>query len=151
AARNRVDARGCWQEGAVGFGHALAAVSPEAADEQQPLRDPATGCVIVFDGWLDNRDELGRCLIGQYLLLCSQSDAAYILSAYLRWGEALCEHRVGDFAFGLWDPPSRQLLIARDPLGTRPCYFSHREDRLTFASTLEQLLKDPTLPRELDE
>lgn len=151
AAGNRVDAWDCWQEGAAGLGHALAAVTPESAQDQQPLRDPSSGCVIVFDGRLDNRDELRPCLAGHGHLLSLQTDAAYVLAAYLRWGDALCERLAGDFAFAVWDPRSRQLLLARDPLGTRACYFSDRGDRLTFASTLEQLLNDPTLPQELDE
>src|SRR6185369_7452216 len=92
AAGNRVDAREFWQEGAVGFGHALAAVTPEAAHEQQPLCDPASGCVIVFDGRLDNRDELRPCLGEHACLLSRQTDPAYVLGAYLQWSDRLCEH-----------------------------------------------------------
>jgi asparagine synthase (glutamine-hydrolysing) len=151
AAGNRADARGCWHEGAVGLGHVLAAVTPESCGEAQPLRDPGTGCVIVFDGRLDNRAELDGCLAGSPLPRSVPTDAAYTLAGYLQWGVDVVDHLIGDFALAIWDPRARQLMLARDPLGTRPCYYSHRPDRLTFASTLEQILNDSSLPRELDE
>jgi asparagine synthetase B (glutamine-hydrolysing) len=49
-----MDAVGYWQDEAADLGHALAAVTPGALHEQQPLVDSASGCVIVFDGRLDN-------------------------------------------------------------------------------------------------
>lgn len=148
---NAVDALGYWQDGSVALGHALAVVTPEAVHEQQPLLDSASGCVIAFDGRLDNRADLGSGLAAYGHLLSRQTDAAYTLAAYLHWGDGVPDHLLGDFAFAIWDPRSRQLLIARDPLGTRPCYYSLWNNRLTFASTLEQMLQDATLPRDLNE
>jgi asparagine synthase (glutamine-hydrolysing) len=145
------DAVGYWQDEAAALGHALAAVTPDALHEQQPLVDSASGCVIVFDGRLDNRADLGSGLAAYGRLLSRQTDAAYALAGYLHWGEGVPEHLLGDFAFAIWDPRSRQLLLARDPLGTRPCYYSLWDNRVTFASTLEQMLQDLTLPRDLDE
>jgi asparagine synthase (glutamine-hydrolysing) len=146
-----VDALGFWQEGSVGLGHALARITPEAAREQQPLVDAASGCVIVLDGRLDNRAEL-RGSLGEYeRLLGQETDAAYALAGYLRWGDRAPEHLLGDFAFAVWDPRARQLLLACDPLGMRPLYYSTWGHRLTFASTLEQMLNDRALPREIDE
>lgn len=80
-----------------------------------------------------------------------QHDTAYALAAYLRWGAACPEYLLGDFAFAIWDGRQRRLLLARDPLGIRALYYSLWGGRFTFASTLEQLLTDRDLPRELNE
>lgn len=146
-----VDAVGYWQDGPAALGHALWHVTPESIHEQPPLRDQASGCLIVFDGRLDNRPQLASALAGCGCLLDQDSDAAYALSAYLHWGEGAPERLLGDFAFAIWDPRARRLLLARDPLGMRPLFYSLHNHRLAFASTLEQLLADPELPRELNE
>jgi asparagine synthase (glutamine-hydrolysing) len=61
------------------------------------------------------------------------------------------ERLLGDFALAIWDPRARRLLLANDPVGMRPIYYSTWDGRLTFASTLEQMLNDRALPRDLDE
>jgi asparagine synthase (glutamine-hydrolysing) len=146
-----VDRLEVWHDGSAGFAHALAQVTPEAASERQPLVDPETGCVIAFDGRLDNRAELGAVLGEHGRLLGEGSDAAHVLAAYLRWDRDAPGRLLGDFAFAVWDPRVRRLLLARDPVGVRPLYYAPRPEGIAFASTLEQLLADPALPRDLDE
>jgi asparagine synthase (glutamine-hydrolysing) len=41
------------------------------------------------------------------------------------------------YAFALWDPNQRQLLLARDPLGIKPLIRAHVGDTLLFASELK--------------
>jgi asparagine synthase (glutamine-hydrolysing) len=148
---NTVDALDVWCDEGVGFAQALARVTPEATAERQPLVDAPSGCAIVFDGRVDNRDDL-QAALGEYDRLLSQrSDAAYALAAYLRWDRDVARHLLGDFAFGVWDPRVQRLLLARDPAGARLLYYTCRTDGVAFASTLEQLLAEPTLPRDLDE
>ncbi len=67
--------------GSLGLGHARMALTLEEESEEQPLVSPRTGCAIVADVRLDNREELmarlGRSL-GERL-----SDADIILRAYV--------------------------------------------------------------------
>lgn len=68
--------------------------------------------------------------------------------AYARWGCAFAERLVGDYAFALWDGAERRLIAARDPMGMRTLYYVRDENRLLFASRIEQLLAagaEPTL------
>ncbi len=148
---NRIDALALWKGEGVALGHALASVTPDSLTEQQPLVDPASGCVILFDGRLDNREELRSALADYRGLIDRQTDPAYVLAAFLCWQNDLPKHLLGDFAFAIWDPRAKQLLLARDPLGQRPLYYSFTHNRITFASTLEQLLQDYRLSQELDE
>jgi asparagine synthase (glutamine-hydrolysing) len=147
---NVVDALEIWHEGPVGLGQALAAVTPESAAERAPLVDATSGSVLVFDGRLDNRGELRRALGAHKRLLDLATDAAYTMAAFLEWGEGAPARLLGDFAFAVWDPRSRRLVLARDPLGVRVLYSYASSERFVFASTLEQLLSDPSIPREID-
>src|SRR5574341_1543956 len=140
-----------WEGEGIGLSHALASVTPESLVAQQPLVDPASGCVITFDGRLDNRDELRSALSDYGRLIDHKTDAACVLAAYLHWGSDFLNHLLGDFALAVWNSPIKQLLLARDPLGQRPLYYSPANQRFTFASTLEQLLQDRSLSHELDE
>jgi len=145
------DALGFWQAGNVGLGHAMFRVTGEAYHETQPLSDPLSGCVVVFDGRIDNRAELLSQLAGCARLTDQQSDAAYALAGYLKWGTEVSCYLLGDFAFAIWNPQTQQLFLTRDPVGIRPLYYSPWGKRFTFASTLEQLLNDPALPRDIEE
>ena len=103
-----------------------------------PWRDSGGGCVVVFDGRIDNRRELIAELSGGGVD-ASTDDAGLTLAAYRAWGNACPSRLIGDFAFGLWDDGARRLLCARDPLGVRPLYVLVREDVVGFATQLRQL------------
>src|SRR5688572_28533088 len=97
-----VDGFSSWFDGPVGFGFARANVTPEDELETQPLVSRSTGCVIVADVRLDNREELLR-LMGLDDV-SSLGDAELILRAYERWGLDAMPRLLGDFAFAIWDP-----------------------------------------------
>jgi asparagine synthase (glutamine-hydrolysing) len=118
---------------------------------RRPFFDPDSRCSVVFDGKLDNREDLTTTLSGYPHLLQQQSDEAYILAAYLRWGDDTARHLLGDFAFAVWNAPANKLFLARDPLGIRPLYYSISSGYFVFASTVEILLKNPLVSTELKE
>ncbi len=151
AAGNRIDALDYWEQEGIRLAFAAAAVTPESLNETQPLVDSSSGCVILFDGRLDNRADLHSSLTGYDELLDRKSDAAFALAAWQRWGNDFLQHLLGDFALAIWNPRPGQLLLARDPLGQRPLFYSHPPDRFIFASTIEQLLQSRLISRELDE
>jgi asparagine synthase (glutamine-hydrolysing) len=137
---NSDDTIATWCDSTIGFAHASAL----STRQPQPLVDSASGCVITFDGRLDNRAELFS------LRDTRAPDAALILAAYLEWRDDFLLHLRGDFAIAIWDPRTHHLILARDPLGQRALFYACDSTRLIFASTLEQLLADPSISRELD-
>lgn len=144
------DGVGLWQSGSVGLGLTLLATTPELQAEPQPVVHAATGCAIVADVRLDNREELLAAL--GLPAEMAVGDAGLILAAYLAWGEGCVARLQGDFAFILWDPRGGALLIARDPFGLRPLYYHWSAGRLfACASTVRSLLTLPDVPRQINE
>lgn len=131
--------RSAWNGGQAALGFLAFHSTPEAVAERQPRIDSGSGRVLVFDGRLDNRDELFEAVDGR--VSRGDGDAAYAAAAFDRWGADAPAHFVGDFALVLWDPSTRQLLCARDVMGVRPlCYANTREGALLVASEIRALL-----------
>jgi asparagine synthase (glutamine-hydrolysing) len=136
-----------WAHGPVGLGAARAPSAPHP----QPLSDAESGCVLVFDGRIDNRDEIRASLSGSGRPGPRHSDAALVLAAYLKWGSEAPGRLLGDFAFAAWDARLRRLVLARDPVAMRPLFFSRLHRHVIFGSTLEQLFRRPDIAGEVDD
>lgn len=132
--------------GAVGLAHQHLWIALEEIGERQPLAGDR-GTLVVFDGRLDNRDELGRLLD----LPARTSDAACVLAACDRWPDDFVERLAGDFAFGLFDPARQRLVLGRDALGVRPLYYHATPRLIAFASEIKALLAHPDIPARPDE
>jgi asparagine synthase (glutamine-hydrolysing) len=117
-------------------------LSPAGA---QPMVDPVTGHAVVLNGEIYNYVELRGRLQAEGQTFASTGDTAVMLRALgLRGREAVPWLR-GMFAFAVWDPSRRSLLLARDPLGIKPLYLARCRDpaagwALAFASELRALL-----------
>jgi asparagine synthase (glutamine-hydrolysing) len=117
-------------------------LSPAGA---QPMVDPVTGHVVVFNGEIYNFRELRRRLMAEGQELQSTGDTAVMLRALGLHGLAAVAWLRGMFAFACWDPKERRLLLARDPLGIKPLYLARSSDpdsgwSVAFASELRALL-----------
>src|SRR5712671_4039975 len=98
ASRHRaVDGEDFWIGSAVGIGHQHFRVTPESLGECQPLVSPS-GTVVVFDGRLDNRQEIIEACAVSASASADAPDAALALAAYERFGEGFAVHLNGDFA-----------------------------------------------------
>jgi asparagine synthase (glutamine-hydrolysing) len=110
--------------------------------------------VVLADARLDNREELIPTLRRAGLLspTVEPDDGALIAAAYRRWGADCPGRLVGDFAFALWDPHRRHLLLARDPMAMRGLYYRlEPRRRVVFATEAHQVLAAPGVPAGLHE
>ena len=117
-------------------------LTPAAA---QPMVDPVTGQVIVFNGEIYNFVELRAHLTAEGQAFESTGDTAVMLRALSLYGSQALRRLRGMFAFALWDPTKKRLLLARDPLGIKPLYFARNADpggewSLIFASEVRAIL-----------
>lgn len=149
-AHRGADGDGLWVEGPVGLACRLRRVVPEAATETQPLVGP-TGAVLVFDGRLDNREQLLDELHAAPGIGADSPDPALVLAAYDAFGERLPERLLGDFALGLFDPRRHALFLVRDAIGVRPLYYTRAGEAVLFASEVKTLLAHPEVPARPDD
>jgi asparagine synthase (glutamine-hydrolysing) len=147
------DGLSTWAEGGVALAHLALHTTPEAEYEQWPLIN-ARGDVLLADARIDNRDELLRALTrpapqsppqfpptlgGKHLggeASRPITDAELILAAHEKWGNDAPAHLIGDFAYLLWQPKERHLLMVRSPFGMKGLYYRKDKGRLLFATTL---------------
>ncbi len=144
------DAQGFWVDGPVGVAACLLRVAPESLHEVQPAVRPGEA-VVVFDGRLDNREEILAETQFSGAISAASSDSALVLAAYCRYGDKFVERLNGDFACAVFDIRRRQLLLARDYLGIRPLYYARAGDTFLFASEIKAILAYPGFPRVPNE
>lgn len=96
-----------------------------------------SGLVLVWDGRLDNRDDLRLRLDGSFAR--DTSDAAIALSAFERWGLDGLRALTGDWSLAIWDSRQRTLHLARDYMGVRPLYYYIDQHAVLWSSNLGEL------------
>lgn len=136
--------------GEVGLAHTRLSIIDLSPLGHQPMQDPLTGNWIVYNGELYNFRELRRELQGKGAEFRSQSDTEVILAAYRIWGQECLDRFRGMFAFGLWDAARTELLLARDPMGIKPLYYSRRDGLFAFASEVRTILQTGLVAPGLD-
>jgi asparagine synthase (glutamine-hydrolysing) len=122
-------------------------LSPSGA---QPMVDPVTGHVVVFNGEIYNYVELRDRLAAAGQMFQSTGDTAVMLRALSVHGRQAVGWLRGMFAFAFWNGNERKLTLARDPLGIKPLYFARNPDSqgewsLVFASEVRAILQSGLL------
>jgi asparagine synthase (glutamine-hydrolysing) len=112
------------------------------------LERPEPDQVVLVDATLTHRSRTEEELYGQTRPLIS--DAELLLHAYRQWGEDLVNRLDGSFAVAIWDNQLRQLLLIRDPLGTKTLFFHAGADEAVISSRATALLAHPAVPAILD-
>ncbi|PWC52992.1 hypothetical protein TSO221_12240 [Azospirillum sp. TSO22-1] len=105
----------------------------------------------VFDGRLDNRDELLDALNLHSLPDAPLPDGEIVRAAYERWEEDAVPRLLGDFAWAVWNGRDRRLMLARDHSALRALFFSRGDGFAAFATGYRPLLALPEISRDVDE
>lgn len=137
----------------IGLAHRRLSIIDLADAAAQPMATPDGSLRIVFNGEIYNHAEIRTELESEGVTnwLTSHSDTEVLLRAFRHWGID-CIHKMrGMFAFALWDAQKQELWLVRDRVGIKPLYYSEHHGRLTFASEIKALLKDPDQKRAVNE
>ncbi len=145
------DARAVETLGAATLGHRRLAIIDLSAAAEQPMFDAARSHAIVFNGEIYNFLDVRAELETKGVAFRTRSDTEVVLEAYKRWGAAALDKFVGMFAIAIWDVAKRELFLARDRFGEKPLYYAELADGFAFASQLDALVADASVPRKLDE
>ncbi len=134
------DDRGVFDAHGVLLGHRRLSIIDLSGGGHQPMRDPASGAVIVFNGEIYNYLELRGRLEAYGHVFRTKSDTEVLLHAYLQWGASGLNKLNGMWSFAVWQPEQRKLFVARDRFGVKPFYFTYRPGSFAFASEPKSLL-----------
>ncbi len=118
---------------------------PEDGYDPPVLTGGGGGLLLAADLRIDNRSALGAELGLPAREAMVRSDSALLLAGMERWGEAVLDRLIGDFAFAFYDSRRRRLILARDPLGQRPLFWHRGPGFFAFSSMPQGLLALPAL------
>ena len=146
------DGFGEWVDdaGRIAFGHRRLAIVDLTEAGAQPMVSIDRKIVVTFNGEIYNFPELRADLEARGCVFRSRSDTEVLIHLYRLHGEAMLPMLRGMFAFGLWDSDTRRLLLARDPYGIKPLYYSDSGGCLRFASSVKALVGGGALSRTPD-
>src|ERR1700687_4676762 len=112
------------ENGLVGLANTRLAVIDRSAAGHQPMHDGEAGLTITYNGEIYNfpalREEIGDAF-GPWR---SNTDTEVVLRAYRRWGVEAFARLRGMFAVAIWDAKQSELVLARDPFGIKPLYYT---------------------------
>ena len=144
------DGVGLWVDSAerVGFGHRRLAIIDLSDKGLQPMQTEDGSIVVTFNGEIYNYRELRSALVAKGFKFRTQSDTEVLLHLYADRGADMVRDLRGMFAFAIWDVTRRVLLLARDPYGIKPLYYSDDGWTFRFASQVKALLAGGALSRD---
>jgi asparagine synthase (glutamine-hydrolysing) len=144
------DSRGLHVGEGAGLGIQRLAVI-DLATGDQPIYNEDRSVAVVLNGEIYNYRELRRRLERSGHTFRTQGDTEVIVHLYEELGPACVSELHGMFGLAIWDSRRRRLALARDRLGKKPLFYSERDGAISFASELNALMRDPEIPRDLDE
>ncbi len=145
--RRGPDGGGVWRDarGVVALAHRRLSIIDLTQAGAQPMCSADGRLTVTFNGEIYNHGALRSMLESKGFVFHSHSDTEVLLHLYADRGIEMVRDLRGMFAFALWDEPARQLVLARDPLGIKPLYWSDDGHTLRFASQVKALLTSPNV------
>lgn len=131
------DASGHWTDGKRFFlGHNRLSIIDLSEAANQPLFSACGQVAIVFNGEIYNYRSLRAEL--DPATLRTHSDTEVILEGYRQYGIEFFRKLRGIYAFAILDVRNTsRLVLARDPAGVKPLYFSTVGDEIVFGSEIK--------------
>lgn len=117
----------------------------------QPLFNADKTVALLYNGEIYNSPQLRRELEAAGVHFRTSCDGEVICHLYERENERAFSRLDGMFACALWSEREQKLVLARDPYGEKPLYYTLLpRGGVAFASEVKSLLRLPGIDRELD-
>ncbi len=146
------DGEGFWSspDGRLLLAHRRLSILDLSSAGAQPMSSADGRYTIVFNGEIYNFRELAAELAGGGVGLRSRSDTEVVLELWRREGPRALARLRGMFALAIWDQLSGELVLARDPYGIKPLFYSLDGGQLRFASQARALEAGGGISLEVD-
>ncbi|HZT67059.1 MAG TPA: asparagine synthase (glutamine-hydrolyzing) [Acidimicrobiales bacterium] len=119
--------------------HTRLAINDLSEAANQPLVNEDDSLALVFNGEIYNSPELRRYCESRGHRFRSHSDGEVIVHLWEDHGLDALSRLNGIFALALLDRRAGRLVLARDPVGVKPLFWTERDGRVWFASELRAL------------
>ena len=130
------DDEGFYFSDSLGFGFRRLSILDLSEAGHQPMSDSTGRYWIVFNGEIYNFKELRSELESLGRQFRSTSDTEVIIEGYAEWGDEILNKLNGMFGIAIWNEPEKRLLLARDPMGIKPVYYTIENGTLIFGSEI---------------
>ncbi len=140
----------CASDRRIAFGHRRLSIIDLSEQGSQPMLSADGRIAVTFNGEIYNYQALRKDLEANGCVFRSRTDTEVLIHLYRRHGPGMVSRLRGMFAFGLWDAGQQSLLLARDPYGIKPIYFSDDGKKFAFASMVKALLAGGNVSKEAD-
>jgi asparagine synthase (glutamine-hydrolysing) len=147
------DGSGVWvDEGArCALSHRRLSIIDTSNAASQPFHSGDGRWQLTFNGEIYNYRDIRAKLERQGCRFRSRSDTEVLIEALALWGPEAIREFDGMFAFAAFDTLTGKLILARDPFGEKPLYYSWLDGTaLAFASELRALETLDRFDRTID-
>ena len=124
----------------ITLGHNRLSIIDLSKNSNQPFISEDDNYIITFNGEIYNFKDLRKELIKKNFFFKTNSDTEVILQSYKCWGLNFAKFLRGMFAFVIYDKVKKKIILARDPFGIKPLYYTNNNGVLYFASQIKALL-----------
>ena len=128
----------------------LSIIDPLGGHQPMTIEFEGETYTIVYNGELYNAEEIRYELqkLGHPFL--NKCDTEVVLRAYITWKEQTLLKLNGIFSFAVWEQKNKRLFIARDRIGVKPFFYTHKNGVFMFASELKTILAHPEIEARID-
>lgn len=146
------DDEGQWvsQNKQCGLGFRRLSIVDLSAAGHQPMMTPDGRFTIVFNGEIYNHERLRPDLEKKGYTYRSRTDTETILYGYQEYGAQFLHSMIGMWDLAIWDNLNNELFCARDRIGVKPLYYTHRNGQFIFGSEIKSILEHPAVNREMN-
>ncbi len=134
------DDTGIHVDGPLGLGFRRLAIIDLSPAGHQPMSDKEATVWVTFNGEIYNFMEIRRELEAHGHVFHSNCDTEVIVHGYKQWGDAVLNRFNGMFGLAIWDVKKRRLVLARDPMGIKPLYYTVQNGSLYYGSEIRTIL-----------
>ena len=111
----------------------------------QPFYDYNKKIGIFCNGEIYNHKNLRQDLEKKKYVFKSNSDCEVILHGYIEYGIDFIKKINGMFFIVIWKDEDQKIILARDRMGEKPCYYFRKAGEIFFSSEIKPLLKNKNL------
>ncbi len=144
------DDSGTYIDENLGLGHRRLSILDLSERGHQPLRDPASRRIIIYNGEIYNFKSLRSELKKSGFEFRTETDTEVLLKGWNHWREDLFQRLNGMYSLVIYHPREKRIYAARDPFGIKPLYLYQGTAGFTLASEQKAILELADESPELD-